>query len=146
MRGLRLGAVAVGLLATAGAGRAEEVYAFDIPRGDLATVLTRIALEGRLPIVFPANLVRGREVGPINCYDTAEAALKRALAGTDLEIGRGASGVLTVRRMAATPAAPGSGGHEAADFLPDTANRTSPSVVEARAVGSALDLRTETRP
>ncbi|MCP1557142.1 UNVERIFIED_ORG: hypothetical protein M2438_001216 [Methylobacterium sp. SuP10 SLI 274] len=100
-------AAAVGVMLTTGSGRAEEVRVFDFPRGPLATVLTRIALQGRRSIVFPADLARGRMVGPIRSYETVEAALARALAGTDLQIAKGAGGSLTVRRVAARSAAAG---------------------------------------
>ncbi|GAB6843656.1 hypothetical protein HNR00_001182 [Methylorubrum rhodinum] len=90
---------------TAGSVRAEELYVFDVPRGSLATVLTRIALDGRRSIVFPADLARGRIVGPIRGRETVETALARALVGTDLRIARGAGGSLTVRRIATRSAA-----------------------------------------
>ncbi len=102
-------AVSAGALALALAGgclpaRAQGVYAFDVPRGDLAEVVTRIARTAGTPIVFPAGLAQGRVAGPIRGRESVEGALAQALAGTGLQLARGAGGSLTIR-LAAGPAA-----------------------------------------
>ncbi|MCJ2111882.1 TonB-dependent receptor [Methylobacterium sp. E-025] len=96
------GAVSAGALALALAGgcrpaQAQTVYAFDVPRGDLAEVVTRIARTAGRPIVFPAALARGRMAGPIGGRESVEAALGQALAGTGLQVAPGAGGSLTIR-------------------------------------------------
>ena len=96
------GAVSAGALALALAGgcrpaQAQTVYAFDVPRGDLAEVVTRIARTAGRPIVFPAALARGRMAGPISGRESVEAALGQALAGTGLQVAPGAGGSLTIR-------------------------------------------------
>ncbi|MCJ2074997.1 TonB-dependent receptor [Methylobacterium sp. E-016] len=96
------GAVSAGALALALAGgcrpaQAQTVYAFDVPRGDLAEVVTRIARTAGRPIVFPAALARGRMAGPISGRESVEAALGQALAGTGLLVAPGAGGSLTIR-------------------------------------------------
>lgn len=84
-------------LETDGESRIPAVYAFDVPRGDLAGVVISIARRTGMPIVFTPALVAGHMAGPIQGRHTVDAALSRALAGTGLEIARTPGGSFTIR-------------------------------------------------
>ncbi len=81
-------------------------HAFDIPRGDLASVVIRIARIAGTPVAFPAEIAAGHMAGPIQGRQTVSAALMQALVGTGLESVPGPGSSYTIR-PAADP-----GGHQ----------------------------------
>ena len=78
---------------------------FNIPAGDLGSVLAQIGRAASQPISFPADLTRGRSAGPIVGRMSVQEALARALAGSGLVAVQGAGGALTIRGGATIPAA-----------------------------------------
>lgn len=85
---------------------AQAVYEFDVPRGDLASVVTAIARTSGTVIAFPADLGDGVVAGPIQGREPVRSALERALAGSGLEIFYSGNN-LTVRRAAESSAVEG---------------------------------------
>ncbi|KQR69957.1 hypothetical protein ASG03_04670 [Rhizobium sp. Leaf341] len=81
----------------AGASQAQQLYDLNIPGGDLATVVTRIARETGTSIAFPSGLAKGRTTGPIAGRTSVRAALDRALSGTGLLAVTAADGNITIR-------------------------------------------------
>ncbi|MEH3118193.1 MAG: TonB-dependent receptor [Methylorubrum populi] len=114
--------------------------AFNIPAGDLGSVLAQIGRAASQPISFPADLTRGRSAGPIVGRMSVQEALARALAGSGLVAVPGAGGALTIRGGATVPAAGAAAlGDIAAIDVTDTATGT-------RDVGfSAVDTQTSAR-
>lgn len=118
--------VALGLALAGGVTpvHAQAVHTFDVPRGDLATVVTRIARTAGMPIAFPAGLASGRMAGPIQGQDSVQGALRQALAGTGLQTAAGPGGSLTIRPAVAAAGAVGGGDLEAIDVTDEAgANR-----------------------
>ncbi|MEH3118170.1 MAG: hypothetical protein PGN25_11495 [Methylorubrum populi] len=93
----------VPLILIAATAHADQTHRFNIPRGDLATELTQIALTSGIPIVAQAHLVAGRMAGPISgcgTAETAETALTEALAGTASAVGSDRNGGLVLQGLA----------------------------------------------
>lgn len=86
---------------------------YDLPAQPLSASLLRIADEGGTPLSLDADLVRGLPAPAVRGQLTPEAALRRALAGTGLDLQRTGSGILTVRKAQAA-AADAAGGTAAA--------------------------------
>ncbi|MFT4241990.1 MAG: TonB-dependent receptor, partial [Acidovorax sp.] len=78
---------------------------YDLPAGPLAPTLNRIAREAGLPLTVDAQLVAGRSSAPVQGRFEAPEALRRALAGSGLELLATTGGGYTLR-TAAAPAAP----------------------------------------
>lgn len=74
---------------------------YDLPAQPLSASLLRIADEGGTPLSLDADLVRGLPAPAVRGQLTPEAALRRALAGTGLDLQRTGSGILTVRKAQA---------------------------------------------
>lgn len=108
---------------------AQSQIAFNIPAGDLGSVLAQIGRVSGQTISFPAELTRGRTAGPIVGHLSAAEAVERALAGTGLTAVAGSHGSLIVRRaQAAAPVAPAPGGDtlaaiDVADLVGGTGDR-----------------------
>ncbi|WP_295534972.1 TonB-dependent siderophore receptor [uncultured Pseudacidovorax sp.] len=97
--------VALALTGLADGARAQTApaIAYDLPAGPLDATLTRIARQaGRILVVDPA-LVGGRSSAPVKGSLTPDQAYARALAGSGLELVRGADGSDTLRRSATPP-------------------------------------------
>lgn len=77
--------------------QAQQVYNFNVPRGELAGVITRIAQTAGTPIAFPAGLGAGKVAGPIQGSNTVLGALQQALAGSGLQIAQVPGGGFVVR-------------------------------------------------
>lgn len=97
-------AMALALAGGVQSAYAQQVYEFDVPRGDLSTVITRIARTAGTPIAFPAGLTASRSAGPIRSRGSVRDALAQALAGTGLQVVPGASGSLTIKPAGAAGA------------------------------------------
>ncbi|NEU12669.1 hypothetical protein G3T14_11030 [Methylobacterium sp. BTF04] len=82
----------------------QAVYAFDVPRGDLSSVVVSIARCAGVPIAFPAGLVAGHMAGPIQGRHTVDAAMSEALAGTGFEVLPTPGGSFTIRQVKASTA------------------------------------------
>ncbi len=124
------------------AARAQAVYAFDVPKGDLGGVVTRIARTAGTPIAFPAELAAGRVAGPIRGSNSVQAALAQALAGTGLQVVPASGGSLMIRAAGTGPASALGGGDIAAIDVTDEAgaNRFGDVGFQAGDVGSASRL------
>lgn len=90
------------------ASAAAAVRDYDLPAGPLAPTLNRIAREAGLPLTVDAQLVAGRSSAPVQGRFEAPEALRRALAGSGLELLATTGGGYTLR-TAAAPAAAASG-------------------------------------
>lgn len=78
-------------------GQSDALHVYALPAGPLADTLNRISLSsGRVISVDPA-LVAGRQAGAVQGTFDAEEAVRRALAGTDLESVTTPSRAITVR-------------------------------------------------
>jgi len=112
---LLLSSTCLSALAFAEAARAQttsdaaaQEHAFNVPRGDLGTVLTAIARQGGQTISFDPVLVRGHQTGPVTGRMSIRAATQQALAGTGLQLSVTSGGVLTIRSSSAQSSGGGS--------------------------------------
>jgi outer membrane receptor protein involved in Fe transport len=97
------------LLATALAAfaAAPATRSFDVPGGDAAQSLRLAAQQAGREIMFLAETVRGTRTAAVKGQFTAEEALRRMLAGTDLQLVQDdRSGALAVKRADAPANAP----------------------------------------
>lgn len=78
---------------------------YDLAPGPLGDTLTRIAQQSGSVVSLDPVLVRGMQSAPLRGRYTAEQAMRRALAGTPLELVVTANGTFSVRRAPAAPAA-----------------------------------------
>lgn len=102
---LVLAVVSAGL--RCGAAKAQTVYDFNIPAEPLGKALTDYSRTSAHPIIFSESLTMGKFAPALSGRYTAEDALSRLLAGTDLWAMPGPSGVLMVQqRPQAPPSAP----------------------------------------
>ncbi|MBA8915230.1 hypothetical protein [Methylorubrum thiocyanatum] len=95
----------VPLILFAATARADRTHCFNIPQGDLATLLTQIALTSGTPIVAPAHLLARHMAGPITGCGSAEAAVLQALSGMNLVVWADRNGGLVVHGPTAGPSA-----------------------------------------
>jgi len=95
------------------ASAAAAPRAWDLPAGPLAATLNRIAREAGLPLTVDAQLVAGRSSAPVQGRFDAPEALRRALAGSGLELLATTGGGYTLRTAAqpAPAAAAAAGGN-----------------------------------
>lgn len=112
-------ALAAGMLATppatAQTAAAAAVRDYDLPAGPLAATLNRIAREAGLAFTTDAQLMQGRSAAPVRGRFEAPEAMRRALAGSGLELLATTGGGYTLRAAAAlAPAAPAASGGNAA--------------------------------
>ena len=84
----------------------DSVRPFNLPSLALNEAILQISSASGVRVSLDADLARGKTSAAVNGEMTAEQALTRALAGTGLELARTGSGVLTVRRAAATSPSP----------------------------------------
>lgn len=98
-------AICLALAAAPAAAQDAAARAYDLPAQPLNATVARIASDSGARISVDAELARGVTAAPVRGSLTAEAAMQQALAGSGLELVRTGSGVLTVRRAAAVPAA-----------------------------------------
>lgn len=77
---------------------------YDLPAGPLGAALNRIARDAGLALTADAQLVEGRNAAPVRGRFDAPEALRRALAGSGLELRQATGGVFTLRE-ASRPAA-----------------------------------------
>ena len=101
---LAAGALAAPPARAQAANAAAAPRAWDLPAGPLAATLNRIAREAGLALTVDAQLVAGRSSAPVQGRFEAPEALRRALAGSGLELLATTSGGYTLRTAA--PAAP----------------------------------------
>jgi iron complex outermembrane recepter protein len=83
---------------------AAAVRDYDLPAGPLSAALNRIAREAGLALTADAQLVAGRSAAPVRGRFGAAEALRRALAGSGLELRETTGGTFTLRE-AQPPAA-----------------------------------------
>jgi iron complex outermembrane receptor protein len=83
---------------------AAAVRDYDLPAGPLGAALNRIARDAGLALTADAQLVEGRNAAPVRGRFDAPEALRRALAGSGLELRQTTGGVFTLRE-ASRPAA-----------------------------------------
>src|SRR3989344_3737975 len=90
--------------APAATASAAAVRDYDLPAGPLGAALNRIARDAGLALTADAQLVEGRNAAPVRGRFDAPEALRRALAGSGLELRQATGGVFTLRE-ASRPAA-----------------------------------------
>lgn len=95
-----MGATAV-IVLVVGAARAQETRAFDVPPGPLAQVLNGVADAAGLTLVYDGATAAGLRSAGLSGTFSADDALTRLLAGTDLAWRRTEGGAVTVYREAA---------------------------------------------
>lgn len=83
--------------APAAPASAAAVRDYDLPAGPLGAALNRIARDAGLALTADAQLVEGRNAAPVRGRFDAPEALRRALAGSGLELLRTDAGGYTVR-------------------------------------------------
>ncbi len=88
----------------------EQLLEFNIPRGDLGSVLTKIGSVAGKPVAFSAALTAGRVAGPIVGRKSLRAAFGEALAGSGLALAAAGGGFTVVARPGRATAATGGGG------------------------------------
>jgi len=103
---------------------AQAVHEYAIAPGPLASVLGRVAAESGVLLSAEASLTQGIESPGVRGRFSAEEGMARALAGSGLQLARGAGNVYTLRRAPA-----GAGGTNGAA----TAGTLSTVVVQAPA-------------
>ncbi|MGY2047961.1 TonB-dependent siderophore receptor [Methylobacterium sp. JK268] len=130
------------VLAQARPALAQQVFDYDIPRGDLATVVTQIARTSGRPIAFPAGLAAGRVAGPIRGRESPDGALSRALAGTGLRAVPGPGGSLSIRAAdaSATATVPGGADLAAIDVVDSGGGRFGDDGFQAGNAGETVRL------
>ena len=84
-RGLLRAVAALSLCLACIEGAAADQRPITLPGGDLADVLTRLALENGIDLLFVSDLVRGRHSDGARDAPTLTEALRQILAGTDLD-------------------------------------------------------------
>ncbi|WP_367068221.1 TonB-dependent receptor [Oryzisolibacter sp. LB2S] len=94
--------------AAAQTAAAAAVREYDLPAGPLAATLNRIAREAGLAFSTDAQLMQGRSAAPVRGRFEASEAMRRALAGSGLELLGTTGGGYTLR--AAAQPAPGAAG------------------------------------
>ena len=111
--------------------------AFNIPGGELGQALAAYGAQSRLQLLYPADLVRGRRTGALQGMFTAEAALARLLAGSDIVVRRSRPNVLVLtERGAGLRASSGASGRELASLGPiptavaDVPAATAPTILD----------------
>jgi iron complex outermembrane receptor protein len=106
-RRLTMGASALALALGAGGARAETAtYRFDIPAENLGAALRAVGDASQTQLLFAPDLVKGRNSRPVQGKLSADDALKRVLADTNLTWRRTASNVILISEAAAGPASP----------------------------------------
>ena len=90
--------------ATTATPAAAAVRDYDLPSGPLGGTLNRIAREAGLALTADAQLTEGRSAAPVRGRFDAPEALRRALAGSGLELREAKGGIFTLRE-APRPAA-----------------------------------------
>lgn len=78
---------------------------YDLPAGPLAATVNRIGREAGLTLTVDAGLVENRQAAPVRGRFDGVAALRRALAGSGLELVRTDGGGYTLRVAPPQPAA-----------------------------------------
>lgn len=122
---LSMGSGAVLVLSLIGSAHAiESVYAFDVPGGDLGTVVSKIARTAGTTISFRAALTAGRKAGPIVGTTTLQGALAKALAGTSLRVVPGPGGGLALKAAEVGPVSAAGGGENDLEAI-DVTDATS---------------------
>ncbi len=106
-------ALTTGMLVAAAPAAAQTTAAaavrdYDLPAGPLAATLNRIAREAGLAFSTDAQLMQGRSAAPVRGRFEASEAMRRALAGSGLELLGTTGGGYTLR--AAAQPAPGAAG------------------------------------
>ncbi|MCD9026775.1 TonB-dependent receptor [Luteimonas sp. BDR2-5] len=83
---------------------ADAIYDFDLPAGELGTVLQRFSATTGLQVSFQPGLAEGQQVGAIRGRLAWQAVLTRLLQGTGLEYQVVNSKAIVIRRAEAPPA------------------------------------------
>lgn len=101
------------------AAAASAMRDYELPAGPLAGSLNRIAREAGLALTTDAQLVEGRSAAPVRGRIDAPEALRRALAGSGLELLRTDAGGYTLRPGMPVSAAPLAAGPARVAALPE---------------------------
>ncbi len=107
--------------------------AFDIPEGGLDQALIAFATQSRLQVFYSSQLVRGRIAPSLKGTFTAEDALARLLAGSDIVIRRSRPNVFVLTEPGAAGRAEGTASRQLASLAP-----VPPIAVETPAAPPAL--------
>ncbi|HEY9235347.1 MAG TPA: TonB-dependent receptor [Phenylobacterium sp.] len=94
------------LLSWCSSAIAQEPVAIDVPAGTLAAALDKLAAQTHQQVLYPSELVAGRQTGALRGAFTPQEALSRLLVGSDIEVTRTQEGVLVLRRAQPAPASP----------------------------------------
>ncbi|MCG2664299.1 secretin and TonB N-terminal domain-containing protein, partial [Brevundimonas sp.] len=77
---------AVSVMMVAGAAQAQAQYAFDLPAQSLERSLTAVGRQTQVNVVFRPEQVSGKTAEALKGRFTADAALRRLLAGSGLDV------------------------------------------------------------
>lgn len=84
-RCLRATAALIAVLGVCGVAAATELYTFDLPGMALDDALRRYSTQTGRSVLFDAKQVEGRQSTPVQGRLSADVALQRLIAGTDMQ-------------------------------------------------------------
>lgn len=93
-------------MAQAPAASATAVRDYDLPAAPLGPTLNRIARDAGLAFTADAQLMGGRNAAPVRGRFDAPEALRRALAGSGLELREATGGIFTLREVSSPATQP----------------------------------------
>jgi len=105
-RGLLRAVAALSLCLACIEGAAAEQRPITLPGGDLADVLTRLALDNGIDLLFASDLVHGRRSPGARDAPDLAAALRQILAGTGLDYTLRGERAITIIPMVSAAASP----------------------------------------
>ena len=94
-------AVAQTFIASAACAQQSELHAYHIPSGPLDRTLVEIAKITQLPLSYDASLVQSLRSAPVDGTYSPEAAIRKALQGTGLDLVPTANGGYTLAHVKA---------------------------------------------
>ena len=123
-------------------------HRFDVPSGDAADTLRRLALQARESIVIPVDLVRGVRTNAVQGVFTAREALDRVVAGTVLAVMEDpASGTFAVTRAKPAPEVVGAAAPlPGSNSPPMKSSRLSSLLSSLFALGAASSMPAQSAP
>ncbi|MBO9708520.1 MAG: TonB-dependent receptor [Caulobacter sp.] len=137
-------AIALAMLAAPVAVQAQQqaAYAFDIPAQDLSSALRAFGQVSGQQLAYDEAAVRGKRAPALNGSYTADAGLKRLLAGSGLSAQATASGVYAIRArtlLVATSAQTQAAPATAVEPAPETPAQVEEVVVVGTPGGKGID-------
>jgi iron complex outermembrane receptor protein len=123
LRGGLLAGAAAALLTSTGAYAQDERQRVDVPAGEAASQIQRLAIQSRVQVIAPDADLAGVRTRAVSGNYTPLEALRNMLAGTGLEAAAGQGGTIIVRRAAGQP------GQSAATAPSDAAEQQQEAIV-----------------